>query len=88
MPERHSRSDEPVLKVVATTTSLVEAEMVAERLKNAGIPASVQRESIANAFAFTIGALAEAKILVPEALYPKALDEIGIEADTSEDDDE
>ena len=80
MPRNHP--DEPVWKVVATTNSPLEAGMIAERLKNAGIPASIQRESIANAFAFTVGALAAAKILVPEAFYQQALDELGIDDPT------
>jgi hypothetical protein len=82
------RRDEPVWKVVATTSSPLEAGMIAERLKNAGIPASIQRESIANAFAFTVGALAEAKILVPETFYQQALDELGIDDPGIEEDDE
>lgn len=86
MPRRHP--DEPVWRVVATTSSPLEAGMIAERLKNAGIPASVQRESIANAFAFTVGALAEAKILVPDAFYKQALEELGIDDSDFEDDED
>lgn len=69
----------PVWKVVATANSLIEAEMIAERLKNAGILAFVQRESIANSYAFTVGALAMARIVVSETMYQEALDELGIE---------
>ena len=72
---------QPVWKVVATAQSQLEAEMIVERLKNAGIPAFVQRESIANAYALTLGPLAKARIVVPESAYQDALDELGIEED-------
>ena len=75
---------QPVWKVIATANTLIEAEMIAERLKNAGIPAFVQRESIASSYAFTVGPLAAARIVVPESMFQEALEELGIDEDDDE----
>lgn len=61
---------EPV--VVYRAANQFEAEVVAGRLKAAGIPAWLRSESLGHTYGLTIGPLAEVDILVPAALAEQA----------------
>ena len=51
---------------VETTTGLLLAEMTAQRLIVAGIPASAWQEGAGHALGLTVGLLGEGHVLVPE----------------------
>ncbi len=70
-----ARRDEhgPTWMVVAKTSGATEASIIAGRLHSLGIPAIVQREAVSTAFGLSVGPLAEARVLVPEAFYDAAM---------------
>jgi hypothetical protein len=59
--------------VVATTAGIIEATMIAERLKSLGIPAIVQNEPIGAVLGLSIGKFGEARVAVPEVFFQNAL---------------
>lgn len=60
--------------VIATTSGVTEAAMIAERLKSLGIPAIVQNEPIGAVLGLSIGRFGEAKVAVPESFFDRAID--------------
>jgi hypothetical protein len=60
--------------VVATTAGVMEAVMIAERLKSLGIPTIVQNEPIGAVLGLSIGKFGEAKVAVPETFIEQAMD--------------
>jgi hypothetical protein len=60
--------------VVATTSGITEAAMIAGRLKSLGIPAIVQNEPIGAVLGLSIGRFGEAKVAVPEGFFDRAID--------------
>ncbi len=87
------RDEEPNWIVVAKVAGVVQAQMMAERLKSLGIPAVAHYESIASIYGLTLGGLGEARILVPESFLihaQRALEsgEVFEDTDDFQDDDE
>jgi len=64
-------------QVVAIVNGLAKAEIIRGRLQSEGIPTHIQQDSGGGMLALTVGALGEAKILVPEPLAERALDILG-----------
>ena len=62
------------LIVVYTAVSPGEADIIKSTLLAAGIPAATSREGAGAAYGFTVGPLAMADILVPEAYVGQAED--------------
>lgn len=58
--------------VVHETNRLMEAEVLRGLLTSNGIPAMIQKESVSQAYPFTVGNLADCQILVPAALAAEA----------------
>lgn len=83
-----SQQAEPNWIVVIKTAGVMEAEMIAGRLQSLGIPALVQNEPLGAVLGLSIGALGEARVMVPEAFFTQAsaiLDDP--DAETAYDDD-
>ncbi len=55
--------------VVATTSGIMEAAIIAGRLHSLNIPAVVHREAAGAALGLVVGALGQAQVLVPHAYY-------------------
>lgn len=60
-------------KVVLSTSNIMEAEVVAGRLKTEGIEVQVHQEPAGEALGLTMGLLGEVDVLVHEADYEAAL---------------
>jgi hypothetical protein len=60
--------------VVATTSGVTEAAMIAGRLKSLGIPAIVQNEPISAVLGLSVGRFGEARVAVPEDFFDRAID--------------
>ncbi len=73
--------------VVLTTQGVMEATMIAERLRSLGIPAIVHNEPLGAIYGLTIGPLGEAKVLVPESFFDRASEALD-DGSQSLDDDE
>ena len=63
---------EPTWIVVATSSGVTEAAMIAERLRSLDIPAAVQYEPGAPAMGITVGPFGQARVLVPESFFEQA----------------
>ncbi len=70
---KRALTPDPALYVVATTLGVVEARIIAGRLESLGIPTLVHHEPLGSALGLTIGALGEAKVLVPKKYYELAM---------------
>ena len=82
----HGEIDERIeWRIVRTVSTEIEARLIAGRLRANGIPAFVlsQVDSTRN---FTVGALAVAKVFVPEELLPGAETILALPADDPEHD--
>jgi len=71
--KRRAPERRPEWRVVATTSGILGAEIIAGRLKNLGIPTVIHRESVGSAIGLTVGRLGEAKVLVPEEFFKQAM---------------
>jgi hypothetical protein len=60
-------------EVVAVADGLAQAAIIQGRLESEGIPTQVRQEPAGVAIGLTVGALGQAKILVPEPLVEEAL---------------
>ncbi|MCC6615009.1 MAG: DUF2007 domain-containing protein [Anaerolineae bacterium] len=71
---RSSESDQqpPRWVVILSTQNLIEAEIVAGRLKSEGIEAWVHQDPGARAYGITVGAWGEVRVLVDEHDYDAA----------------
>ena len=74
--------------VVLTTHGVMEATMIAERLRSLGIPAIVHNEPLGAIYGLTIGPLGEAKVLVPESFFDRATEALDDGSQLLDDDDE
>ncbi len=64
---------EPTWIVVATSSGVTEPAMIAERLRSLDIPAAVHYESGAPAMGITVGTFGQARVLVPESFFDRAV---------------
>jgi hypothetical protein len=69
----------PRWEVVAVVNGLARAEIVRGRLESKGIPSRIQQDSGGGMLAVTVGAMGQAKILVPAPLAEQALKILDIE---------
>ena len=60
-------------EVVAIANGLAQASIIQGRLESEGIPTQVHQEPAGVAIGLTVGALGQAKILVPEPMVEEAL---------------
>jgi hypothetical protein len=60
-------------EVVAVANGLAQASIIQGRLESEGIPTQVRQEPAGVAIGLTVGALGQAKILVPEPMVDEAL---------------
>jgi hypothetical protein len=60
-------------EVVAVANGLAQASIIQGRLESEGIPTRVHQEPAGVAIGLTVGALGQAKILVPEPMVEEAL---------------
>lgn len=80
----HGEIDEKIeWRIIRTVSTEIEARLIAGRLRAGGIPAFVlsQVDTTRN---FTVGALAVAKVFVPEALLAEAEAILAIPADDND----
>lgn len=71
---------------VTTTNGIIPAEMLAQRLQTADIPARAVQEAVGKAYGFTVGPMGVAYVLVPAERLEEARSLLGVEAEASEDD--
>ena len=83
--EEHSEEKEIEWEIARTVSTVVEAELIAGRLRSYGIPAIVlsQVDSSRN---FTVGGLAIAKVFVPQFALEEATNILAVDEDAIEDD--
>ncbi|MCL4251874.1 MAG: DUF2007 domain-containing protein [Anaerolineae bacterium] len=72
LQQPHSGDRPPQWVVVLSTDNLMEAHVVAGRLKSEGIDSWVQQEPGGSAFGITVGILGEVRVLVREHDYEAA----------------
>ncbi len=70
-------------EVVALTSGLLQAQIIAGRLQNEGIPTRAWQEGAGQALGITIGLLGTGHVMVPEEFVDQALDIL--ESEDSED---
>ena len=71
---------------VTETNGLITAEMLAERLKAADIPAFVVQESVGESFGLTVGPLSTIYVKVPPDRVEEARQLLDVEEEPDEDD--
>lgn len=71
-------------EIVRTVSTVIEAELIAGRLRSHGIPAIVLSQ-VDSTRGFTVGGLAIAKVFVPLILFAEASAILAVDADQTED---
>ena len=66
-------------RIVLTTNNVMEAEVVAGRLKAVGLKARTHKEPAGQALGFTVGLLGEVQVLVSDVDYGAAMAMLGDE---------
>lgn len=70
--------------VAVETSGLTVAEMLANELNGAGIPARVEHEGAGRALGLTVGILGTARVMVPESYLEEAQEYLDVEAELDE----
>jgi hypothetical protein len=73
MPSLKRRRQKDAWVIVATTSGLTEAEIIAGLLKTAEIPNYLQQETVGRVFGISFGSMGQVNVLVPQKFAAEAI---------------